>query len=88
LENAAVLDIGCGCGILSITALLLGASEAMACDIDPGAARCALQNARLNNIDPTRFKVCTGDIFQDDFILGDKKIDEDGNNRYDIVMAL
>ena len=30
-----VLDLGCGSGILSIAALALGASEAMAVDIDP-----------------------------------------------------
>ena len=32
-----VLDLGCGSGILSIAALALGASEAMAVDIDPKA---------------------------------------------------
>ena len=62
LEEASVLDIGCGSGILFIVALLLGAQKAVACDIDPAAARCAKENARLNNIDPARFEVYTGDI--------------------------
>jgi len=78
LEGSTVLDIGCGSGILSVIALLLGASSATACDIDPGAARCALENARLNQIDQHRFEVFTGDIFEDGF-LQDKK--------YDIILA-
>ena len=78
LNGATVLDIGCGSGILSVIALLLGASSATACDIDPGAARCSIENAQLNNIDKTRFEVFTGDIFEDGF-LQEKK--------YDIVLA-
>ena len=78
LNESTVLDIGCGSGILSVIALLLGASSATACDIDPGAARCSIENARLNNIDKNRFEVFTGDIFEDKF-LQDKK--------YDIVLA-
>ena len=78
LKDATVLDIGCGSGILSVIALLLGASSAMACDIDPGAARCAIENARLNNISSSRFKALTGDIFEDDFLQ---------ETKYDIVLA-
>jgi len=78
LRGATVLDIGCGSGILSVIALLLGASSATACDIDPGAARCSIENARLNDIDQQRFEVFTGDIFEEGF-LQEKK--------YDIVLA-
>lgn len=35
----SVLDVGSGSGILSIAAMLLGASRVVACDIDPEAAR-------------------------------------------------
>jgi len=78
LKDARVLDIGCGSGILSVISLLLGASTATACDIDPGAARCANQNASLNNIDSKRFEVYTGNIFEEDFLQGKK---------YDIILA-
>ena len=78
LKGTTVLDIGCGSGILSVISLLLGASSAVACDIDPGAARCANENARLNSIDTSRFKVYTGDIFQETFLHG---------MQFDIVLA-
>ena len=79
LKNAAVLDIGCGSGILSLIALLLGAGSAVACDIDPGAVRCATENARLNNIDTSRYTVYGCNIFEDDdFIQGTK---------FDVILA-
>ena len=46
----SVLDLGCGSGILSITALLLGAKSALAIDIDPNAVDIAYRNAALNSI--------------------------------------
>ena len=51
-----VLDLGCGSGILSIIALLLGAEFAAAVDIDENSARIASDNARANNIEPGRYK--------------------------------
>ena len=38
-----VLDLGCGSGILSIAALLLGADSAFACDIDEKAVDVAYE---------------------------------------------
>lgn len=64
-EGDKMLDIGCGSGILSVIALLLGAESAAAVDIDPGAAKSARQNARLNDIAPERYTVLTGDILSD-----------------------
>ncbi|MDL2234168.1 50S ribosomal protein L11 methyltransferase [Ruminococcaceae bacterium OttesenSCG-928-L11] len=52
----AVLDIGCGSGILSIGALLLGAGSAVGVDIDQVAVRVAGENAELNGLaDKTQF---------------------------------
>jgi len=45
-----VIDVGCGSGILSIAALKLGASHALAVDIDPLAEQAARQNAALNEV--------------------------------------
>ncbi|MGE0788250.1 MAG: 50S ribosomal protein L11 methyltransferase [Sandaracinaceae bacterium] len=45
-----VLDVGCGSGILSIGALLLGAGSARAIDIDPIAVRTTLENAEVNGV--------------------------------------
>lgn len=45
-EGCRVLDLGCGCGMLSIGAALMGASHVLGVDIDPEA----LQQARENVI--------------------------------------
>ena len=48
-NDIAVIDVGCGSGILSIAALKLGAVHALAVDIDPEAVEAARQNAELNH---------------------------------------
>ena len=60
-----ILDLGCGSGILSIVALLLGASEADAVDIDPNAVDVAYQNAARNRVDRERYRVVAGDVLND-----------------------
>ena len=45
-----VLDVGCGSGVLALAALRLGARRAVACDVDPLAAREAADNARRNEL--------------------------------------
>lgn len=45
-----VIDIGCGSGILSIAALKLGASHALAVDIDNAAVLGTNQNASTNSV--------------------------------------
>jgi ribosomal protein L11 methyltransferase len=47
---ATFIDVGCGSGILSIAALKLGATSALAVDIDPDAIANARENAALNGI--------------------------------------
>ncbi len=46
----AVLDYGCGSGILAIAALKLGAGRAVAIDIDPLALEAARYNSRSNDV--------------------------------------
>jgi len=50
LRGKAVLDFGCGSGILAIAALLLGAEKAVCVDIDPQALTATLDNARQNGV--------------------------------------
>ncbi len=45
-----LLDIGCGSGILSIAALKLGSTHAIAVDVDGAAVVSTQENAKLNNI--------------------------------------
>ncbi len=59
--DTKMLDIGTGSGILAITALLLGAKEAVGVDIDEVAVRTAHENAALNNVDE-RLTVFIGDL--------------------------
>jgi ribosomal protein L11 methyltransferase len=43
-----VIDVGCGSGILSIAAVLLGASRAVCVDVDQAAIRSTHENANAN----------------------------------------
>jgi ribosomal protein L11 methyltransferase len=76
-EIGRVLDLGCGSGILSIAALLLGAQSALGLDIDPNMPRIAAANAAMNvlpnGVSPTFQAV---DIF-----------DADLGNGYDLIFA-
>ncbi len=46
-----MLDMGCGSGILAVSALLMGAKEAMGVDIDAVAVRVAQENALRNHVE-------------------------------------
>lgn len=50
LDGKALLDYGCGSGILSIAALRLGCATATATDIDPQARVATTANAATNNV--------------------------------------
>jgi ribosomal protein L11 methyltransferase len=50
LTGADVIDYGCGSGILAIAALRLGASHAVAMDIDPQALLATRENAERNGV--------------------------------------
>lgn len=45
-----LLDLGTGSGILAIAAIKLGATSALAVDIDPDACAVARENTRTNNV--------------------------------------
>jgi ribosomal protein L11 methyltransferase len=50
LAGKTVIDYGCGSGILAVAAVLLGAKEAHAVDIDPQALTATLSNAEKNAV--------------------------------------
>ena len=77
-----VLDMGCGSGILSIGALLLGAESVTAVDIDQLATKIAHENAALNGCDDERLKVYCGNILADEALA--EKI---GEESYDLILA-
>lgn len=83
-ENKKVLDIGCGSGILSIAAALLGAGEVMAVEIDKDAVSVAEENVKLNGV-LNNVSVVQGDLtkgidFKADIIVA--------NLMADLVMVL
>lgn len=71
--KSSMLDIGCGSGILSITASLLGISSIDGVDIDSIAIRISNENAVLNNISNINFINCN--------------LTDEINKKYDIITA-
>ena len=49
-KGKEVIDFGCGSGILAIGAILLGAKNAEAIDLDPQALLATIDNAEKNNV--------------------------------------
>lgn len=76
-----VLDLGCGSGILSIGAMLLGASEITAVDIEQNAVETAIENAVKNNIPEDKYTAYCGDI------ISDHELCEKIGSGYDLITA-
>lgn len=79
-----MLDIGCGSGILSIAACLLGAGQADAIDIDTVAVRVAQENVELNGL--TEKITCRqGDLLQGNYGVADLTV---ANIVADVILRL
>ena len=63
------LDLGSGSGILSITALRLGAKTAIGIDIDPKAEDIARENAAYNGFTTPDFTALTGNVTTDTALM-------------------
>jgi len=54
IEDLSILDLGCGCGVLSIGCVMLGAASVTGLDIDPDALDICQQNMidfEIDNMD-------------------------------------
>lgn len=75
-----ILDLGSGSGILSITALRLGAAHATGVDVDPKAEDIARENAAINGLGADRFTAVTGNV-----ITGQDALESLFSKTYDVV---
>ena len=82
LKGASCLDLGSGSGILSITALRLGAKRAVGVDIDPKAENMARENAAYNGFSEPEFIALTGDVTANKKLMSQLQ-----ENRYDLVLV-
>ena len=73
-KDETVLDVGCGSGILAISAVLLGAGEAVGVDIDAQSVKVSKENADINGVSE-----------KTNFICGN--LTEKISGKYDIVCA-
>ena len=80
--GAACLDLGSGSGILSITALRLGAKSAIGVDIDPKAEDIARENAAYNGFSAPAFTALTGNVVADKALM-----DKLSAGEYDVVLV-
>ncbi|MEZ3454653.1 MAG: 50S ribosomal protein L11 methyltransferase [Oscillospiraceae bacterium] len=80
-DDDRVLDLGCGSGILSIAAVLLGADSATAVDISQNSVETAKENASKNNIPTEKYTAYCGDIISDNALV--EKI----GGEFDIIAA-
>lgn len=62
LGGVVIADVGCGSGVLSIGALLLGANRAYAVDTDPLAVKATIENRDLNGIAAERLMAEKGSV--------------------------
>ena len=76
------LDLGSGSGILSITALRLGAGTAVGIDIDPKAEDIARENAAYNGFSAPAFTALTGNVTEDTGLM-----DTLASQAYDLVLV-
>jgi release factor glutamine methyltransferase len=73
-KGESVLDMGTGCGLLSVLAAKKGASV-VAVDVNPFALRCAKRNAALNNT------LCQLDLLRSDIFASFRQ-----NATFDVIL--
>ncbi|MBR5420805.1 MAG: 50S ribosomal protein L11 methyltransferase [Lachnospiraceae bacterium] len=79
--DTRLLDVGTGSGILGILALMFGAAEVTATDLDPCAVPAVEDNCNKNGIDTAKFSLIIGNI------IDDPAVQEKVGEGYDIAVA-
>ncbi|NWQ76366.1 ETKMT methyltransferase, partial [Columbina picui] len=80
VKGRSVLDLGSGCGATAIAAVMSGASQVLANDIDPIAGMAMILNCELNHLNP--FPITIKNIINSEagnwdlIVLGDMFYDE------------
>ncbi len=81
-DQAEILDVGTGSGILSIAALKLGARHAVGTDLDQSALRAVQENLEANDLPADSMEILQGNI------IDDRAVQEAvGEEKYDIVVS-
>jgi ribosomal protein L11 methyltransferase len=91
VKDKVVFDIGCGSGILSIAAVLLGAKKAYGIDIDQDALKHSNENAQVNRVDDRAFfskKIHPKSVPEDPFVIVMNMIERDQKKAWQSVSAL
>lgn len=70
IPGASMLDAGCGSGILSIAAAMLGYEPVVGFDCDPVAVECARENCRANGTEQVQLEVADLDDYTTDMGFG------------------
>jgi ribosomal protein L11 methyltransferase len=83
--GADILDVGTGSGILSIIGLKLGASHAVATDIDPNAIRATEENFEINGVAKDQAEVIRVNILDPE--EAKSFYEKNDGRKYDIVVA-
>lgn len=77
-----VLDMGCGSGILSVAALMLGAKHVTAVDIDLNSIKITGENMALNNFANDKYTALCGNVISDSELAARL-----GSGCYDVIAA-
>ena len=80
-EGDRILDVGTGSGVLSILALMFGASYAVGTDLDPQVITAVADNLKRNHIGEERFRLVMGNL------IDDPATQEAVGEGYDLVLA-
>jgi ribosomal protein L11 methyltransferase len=87
IGGRAVLDLGCGSGILGIASALLGASYVKAVDVDENSVKIARENFAKNNIPSEKYEIDCGNILTDEAFAKSINYMFGKFNGYDVIVV-